>query len=251
MTELDRERIADNIAEVRRRMVAACVAAGRSEHEVSLIAVTKTFPGAYVKIAADCGLTDVAESKAQEGSAKAEELSELGLTWHFVGRLQRNKAKAVVEFADVVQSVDRAALLEALIRATEQSPRYAEGRKLRVLLQVDLDPDLGAQEKDSTDARGGVHPAGLLELADRVAGVPSMKLDGLMAIAPKDTDPAECFARLAALSQRLQSAHPEAIVISAGMSGDYEIAIANGATWVRVGTALFGDRQLTSAKGDS
>jgi pyridoxal phosphate enzyme (YggS family) len=220
---------------VEERIAAACSAAGRPRTSVTLVVVTKTFPAADVRRLAGLGVHDVGESRDQEAAAKAAELAALPLRWHYVGRLQSNKARSVASYATVVHSVDRANLLGPLGSGAERA-----GRDVRVLLQVSLDGD---------PARGGVPvPEGdggydaLLRLADQVAGAPALRLSGLMAVAPRDADPAAAFERLARVSARLRSAHPEAGWVSAGMSGDLEAAVAAGATHLRVGSAILGSR---------
>jgi PLP dependent protein len=221
--------IAANLAAVRERIARACEEAGRAAAEVTLVAVTKTFPAADVRILAGLGITDVAENRDQEASAKAADCADLGLTWHFVGQLQTNKARSVVSYADVIHSVDRRRLVTALSRAA-----VAAGRTPRCLVQVSFDEDEG---------RGGVRPEGVAELADAIAAAEGLSLEGVMAVAPLGADPAPVFARLAEISHSLRAEHPAAKTVSAGMSGDLEHAIASGATHVRVGTALLGGRR--------
>jgi hypothetical protein len=183
------------------------------------------------------GQRDFGENRAQELVAKAAALADLTdppVRWHFVGQLQRNKAAAVARLGAVVHSVDRASLASALGRAGEEN-----GRPVGVYVQVDLGGSaLGPA------ARGGADPGEVPALADTIAAHPGLRLLGLMAVAPRDEDPAPAFARLADLSARVRADHPEAAGLSAGMSGDLEQAVAAGATLVRVGTALFGDRPL-------
>jgi pyridoxal phosphate enzyme (YggS family) len=229
-------RLAENLRAVRARVDAAARAAGRDPAGVRLLAVSKTFPAADVRALAGLGQADFGENRAQELLGKAAELGDLPLRWHFIGQLQRNKAAAVARIGAVVHSVDRLPLATALARAGE-----AAGRPVEVLLQVDL----GGPEGELA-ARGGVVPGELPGLADAVAGLPGLRLRGVMAVAPRGVDPAPAFARLAALAERLRADHPGADEISAGMSGDLEQAVAAGATIVRVGTALFGDRPLPS-----
>lgn len=225
-----REELAANLREVRARIDAAAVASGRRPEEVTLVAVTKTWPASDVALLAGLGVTDVAENRDQEARPKHEATAGLGLRWHFVGQLQRNKARSVAAYADVVQSVDRAELATALDRAA-----ISHGRTLDVLLQVDLaDPP--------QPHRGGVAPADVDRLADTVAGCAALRLAGLMAVAPLGEDPVPAFARLEALSRALVARHPGAVMVSAGMSGDLEAAVATGATHVRVGTAVLGGR---------
>lgn len=247
MTELDVNQVRANIDRVRGEIDQACRAAGRDQSEVTLIAVTKNFPSVAVEFAVTAGLTDVGESKAQELSAKHDALSQLAVNWHFIGRLQRNKAKSVVAHADVIASIDRLPLLNAVDRAAQDCDRFTPEQRLAVMLQVDLDP--AAVHSEGTDggaARGGVQPAELMALATEVARSGALGLSGLMAIAPLGQDPAPCFERLASLSEMLRTEHPSATAISAGMSTDFVPAIKNGATHVRVGTALFGARPLPS-----
>jgi pyridoxal phosphate enzyme (YggS family) len=228
----------ENLRAVRARIEAAARAAGRDPAGVRLLAVSKTFPAADVRALAALGQADFGENRAQELIGKAAELPDLPVRWHFVGQLQRNKAAAVARLGAVVHSVDRLALAGALARAGEAADRPVE-----VLLQVDL----GGPEGELA-ARGGVPPEELPSLADAVAELPGLRLRGLMAVAPRGADPAPAFARLADLAERLRADHPEAVEVSAGMSGDLEEAVGAGATIVRVGTALFGDRPLPSGQ---
>ncbi|GGK98245.1 YggS family pyridoxal phosphate enzyme [Sphaerisporangium melleum] len=224
-----RDEIAAGLAAVERRVAAACAAAGRARQEVTLVAVTKTYPASDVRILADLGVAHVGENRDQEAAPKAAECAGLGLTWHFVGQMQTNKARSVVSYADVIHSVDRSRLVEALSREAVRA-----GRRVTCLVQVALDDDPG---------RGGVAPADLAGVADTVATAEGLVLGGVMAVAPLGGDPARAFARLAELAARLRADHPAATVISAGMSGDLDHAIAHGSTLVRVGTALLGRRK--------
>lgn len=219
---------------VERRVTAACAAAGRPRQDVSVVVVTKTFPASDVRLLAGLGVTDVGESRDQEASAKAEECSDLPLRWHFVGRLQRNKAGSVARYAAWVHSVDRARLVSALSRGA-----VAADRELDVLVQVCLDTD-----PDEAARRGGVAPADLLALAEEVAGAGGLRLRGVMGVAPREGDPRPAFDTLAALSARLRAEHPGATAVSAGMSADLEQAVAAGATHLRVGSAVLGSRPL-------
>jgi hypothetical protein len=235
--EARRAELAENLVAVRARLAAACLAAGRDVSEITMIAITKTRPASDVRLLAELGVTDVGENKDQEAAAKAAACAErgvTGLTWHFVGQLQTNKAASVVRYADVVHSVDR----ERLVRTLGTQARRA-GRTLTCLLQVSLDHD---PPPDGGQARGGAKPAQLLTLADAVADEDGLTLGGVMAVAPLGEPPAPAFAKLAQIATRLQAAHPAATAISAGMSADLEEAIAAGATHVRVGTALLGVR---------
>ena len=221
-----RDDLAAALQRLEQRLTAACESAGRDRSEVLLVAVTKTRPASDVVLLRDLGVTDVGENRDQEASAKVAEVD--GVRWHFVGAVQSNKARSVAAYADVVHSVDRSSLAQALSAGAQRA-----GRELEVLLQVSLDGD---------PARGGALPADLPALADQVAVAPGLRLGGVMAVAPLGADPAAAFASLADVAQRLRGDHPDARAISAGMSGDLEQAIAAGATIVRVGTALLGER---------
>lgn len=231
MTRADE--LAANLAAVQGRIAAAARAAGRDPSEVELVAVSKTFPAADVVLLRALGQCAFGENRHQDAEPKAAAVAEATgsgeVCWHFLGQLQRNKARAVVRYADVVQSVDRAALLAPLARAAIE-----RGRPLRVLIQVDLD--------GSDPGRGGALPLDVPSLADAAAGTDGLVLGGVMAVAPRGAEPGAAFAQLRALSERIRGDHPEARTISAGMSQDLEQAIAEGATLVRVGTALFGGR---------
>jgi hypothetical protein len=225
-----RAELRENLADVRARIAAACGAVGRPGDDVALIAVTKTFPASDVRLLSELGITDVGENRDQEAAPKAAACAVLGLplSWHFIGQLQVNKAASVASYADVVHSVDRPRLVTALGRRA-----LAAGRELRCLVQVSLDEDPG---------RGGVPPSGAAGLADAIAAEPGLALRGVMAVAPLDQAARPAFARLASIAARVRSDHPEATAISAGMSGDLEDAIAEGATLLRIGTALLGGR---------
>ena len=229
-TTARRDELAANLADVHARIERAARTAGRDPSEVQLVVVTKTWPASDVALLAGLGVTDVAENRDQEARPKHDATAGLGLRWHFVGQLQRNKAKHVAAYADVVESVDRVELVDALDRAAG-----ALGRTLDVLVQVDLaDPP--------QPHRGGATPAHVPEVADRVAASGSLRLHGLMAVAPVEEDPRAAFTRLAQVAAELRVRHPEAVVLSAGMSHDLEEAVAAGATHVRVGTAVLGGR---------
>ncbi|MEY9858241.1 pyridoxal phosphate enzyme (YggS family) [Catenulispora sp. GAS73] len=230
-----RARIAENLAAVREDIAAAARKANRDPSEVSLIAVTKTYPASDVRILAELGVLDVGENRDQEAAPKARETAGLGLRWHFIGQLQTNKAASVAEYASFVHSVDRLRLVGALARG---AVRY--DKELTCLVQVDLG---NAEPMDDNAARGGVVPAQVPELADAIAAAPGLRLGGLMAVAPLGAEPGPAFERLSVLAMRLRSTHPSATMISAGMSGDLGEAVAAGATHVRIGSAILGIRR--------
>lgn len=229
-----RQELAGNLEQVRERIVQACIAAGRRAEEVTLIAVTKTWPASDVAHLIALGLREFGESREQEGHAKCSDLIDLlsvtqpPVRWHFIGQVQRNKAARVGQWADVIHSIDRLEILEPLLRS---------GRALQGLIQVRLDE--GGQA--GSGQRGGVPPAEAEALADAVAsaGIP---VRGVMGVAPLGAPAAPAFARLRAVRDRIQRQHPEAHWISAGMSGDLEEAIYEGATHVRLGTSILGSR---------
>ena len=238
MTDADRRaQLAASLDEVRARITRACAAAGRAPGSVTLVAVTKTYPASDVVLLAGLGVTDVGENKDQEAAAKAALVRAAGVTprWHFVGQLQRNKARSVVTYADVVESVDSL----RLVRALDGAAGRHRDRPLDVLVQISLDGD---------PARGGA-VAGAAEaerdlwrVADAVAAAGHLRLGGVMAVAPASWDPDAAFEKLAALAGRMVADHPDSTIVSAGMSGDLEQAIRHGATHVRIGTSLLGMR---------
>jgi PLP dependent protein len=237
-----RAEIETALEDVHSRIATACRTAGRSVEAVRLIAVTKTFPAEDAALLTDLGATDLGENREQEAGPKAAELRKLRPDakprWHMLGRLQRNKARAVARWADEVQSVDSDRLAVALDKAV-RSARDAGDRttSLDVLIQVSIDRD---------PARGGAPLDTLAPLADLVVRSGELRLRGLMAVAPMTMTPGEAFERLAEAAERLRQDHPEATEISAGMTGDLEEAISCGSTCVRVGTALLGTRGLAS-----
>jgi pyridoxal phosphate enzyme (YggS family) len=230
-----------NLCAVQARIDAAARAAGRDPASVALLAVSKTWPAVDVATLAGLGQRDFGENRVQELLAKARGLAsmtDLPVRWHFVGQLQRNKAAAVARLGAVVHSVDREPLVRTLDRFGQEA-----GRPVEVFVQVDL----GGPEGEVA-ARGGVPPGEVPALADLVAEAPGLSLRGLMAVAPRGRAAAPAFTTLVAVAERVRAAHPEAVELSAGMSGDLEEAVAAGATLVRVGTAIFGSRPLLSSE---
>ncbi|WP_200209738.1 YggS family pyridoxal phosphate-dependent enzyme [Micromonospora coerulea] len=232
-----RAELAAGLAQVRARIADACAAAGRDRAEVTLVAVTKTYPAGDVVALAGLGVADVGENRDQEAAPKAAEVAAAGVTprWHFIGQLQRNKCRSVVRYADVVQSVDSVRLAGAL----DAAAAAGRDRPLDVLVQVSIDgdPARGGALPDSTDPDRGLGP-----VAAALAGAGALRLGGLMAVAPLGWEPERAFARLAEVTEQFRRDHPQATVLSAGMSGDLETAIGYGATHVRVGSALLGMR---------
>jgi hypothetical protein len=224
-----RDQLAVSLAQVRDRIGKACAAAGRAAREVTLIAVTKTYPASDIRLLHGLGVGDIGENRDAEAAPKAVACADLPITWHFVGQLQTRKAGSVASYADVVHSVDRARLVRHLGGGAR-----AAGRTLACLVQVSIDGD---------PERGGVPVAGVAEVAEAIAAEPGLVLGGVMAVAPLGMAPYAAFTVLRQCSDTVRAVRPQAGVISAGMSGDLEDAIACGATHLRIGTALLGARR--------
>jgi PLP dependent protein len=214
----------ERLALVRSQVADAASEAGRDPSAITTIVVTKFHPASLVRSLAELGVTDVGENRQQDAGPKAAGLRDLALTWHFIGQLQSNKVRAVLEYASVVQSVDRASLVDALT---------ASDVPVQVFLQLNLTDDPN---------RGGVAPEGLEQLAERVLASDSLTLRGVMAVAPLGEEPRAAFARVRAASERLQTVAPRANALSMGMSGDFREAVLEGATHLRIGTAITGNR---------
>ncbi len=221
--------LAARLERVDRAIAAEARAAGRDPAEITRIVVTKFHPAALVRQLHEHGVRDVGENRQQELAEKAPYTRDLaGLRWHFIGQAQRNKAAAIRRVASVVHSVDRARLADAFERAA------AEGdERLDVLMQVNLTDD---------EARGGVAPGELEMLAEHILSLSSLRLRGVMAVAPLEEEPARAFERVASYSERLKALAPDAAWISAGMTADFAEAIRAGATHLRIGTAITGSR---------
>ncbi|WP_312679141.1 YggS family pyridoxal phosphate-dependent enzyme [Stutzerimonas nitrititolerans] len=220
--------IANNIAKVAARIREAAQAAGRDPDTVGLLAVSKTQPAEAIREANGAGLSDFGENYLQEALEKQADLADLALTWHFIGPIQSNKTRAIAEHFDWVHSVDR---LKIAQRLSEQRP--TELPPLNVCLQVNVSGEA---------SKSGCAPQDVAELARAIATLPNLRLRGLMAIPEPTDDRAEQHAAFARLRQLQQALDLELDTLSMGMSQDLEAAIAEGATWVRIGTALFGAR---------
>lgn len=216
--------LSERLDSVRAQIADAAVAADRSADELTLIVVTKFHPTQLIRDLASLGVRDIGENRHQEASAKADELRDLDLAWHFIGQLQTKKARQVARYADVIHGIDRLGLVDAL-RPID--------RTIDCFLQVNLTDDPG---------RGGVQPNELLPLAETVLDTPTMNLLGVMAVAPLDEPARPAFERLRLLSDALRAIAPDASYISAGMTHDFVDAIAEGATHLRIGTAITGIR---------
>lgn len=225
--------IADNLRALAARIHDSTQAAGREPGSVQLLAVSKTKPAAAIREIHAAGVRDVGENYLQEALAKQAELRDLPLIWHFIGPIQSNKTKAIAEHFDWVHSVDR---LKIAQRLSEQRP--AGLAPLNICLQVNVSGE---------DSKSGCAPADLPALAKAVAALPNLRLRGLMAIPEPSEDRTIQEAAFASLRQLQQGLDLGLDTLSMGMSHDLEAAIAQGATWVRIGTALFGARQYGPA----
>ena len=229
------EAISFGLSRTQERITDACRACGRDPAEVTLVVVTKTYPASDVALLVDLGVRDVAENRDQEARVKSAEVASLRpdaeLRWHMIGQLQRNKCASVAGWADQVESVDRLALVGPLARAAD-----ARGAPLDVLVQLNLDPA-------PAPGRGGSRSEDLHDVAAAVAAMPSLRLRGVMGVAPLDEDPRGAFAALSLAAAGIRASWPMAGTISAGMSGDLEAAIAAGSTQVRIGSAVLGSRE--------
>lgn len=218
------------LEEVRGRIAAAARRASRSPDEVTLVAVTKSFPADVVVAALDAGATDIGENRAQELKEKAIAVPR-DVRWHFIGHLQTNKARTVVGIARLIHSVDRYGLAEEIGRRARSSAHPQD-----VLIEVNVSGE---------PTKHGVEPAQALALAERVAALDGLRVRGLMTMAPFAEDPERSrpyFADLRELGERVASSVPDAAGLSMGMTRDFEIAVEEGATLVRVGEAIFGPR---------
>ncbi|MFM5951541.1 MAG: YggS family pyridoxal phosphate-dependent enzyme [Micrococcales bacterium] len=219
--------LAERLATVKDQISNECTRLGRSEP--TLIVVTKNHSSELADQLYRLGERNFGENRVQEGVPKALELGKADINWHLIGQLQTNKVKQALEFANTVHSLDRQSLLTELTKRTIEREN-----PLEVFIQVNLTSD---------DARGGVQPNQTLGLADAVAQVPTLKLMGLMAVASLENEPEADFESIAELSKRLRAIHPSAHGLSIGMSGDYLQALNYGATHLRIGTAITGNRQ--------
>lgn len=222
------EGLAERLMVMREAIADAANSSGRRTDELTLIVVTKFHPTSLVQSLYDLGVRDVGENRHQEAQMKAEELSALDLRWHFVGQLQTKKARQAAKYAHAIHSIDRERLVEALSTAERETP-------IEAFLQVNLTEDPG---------RGGADPHELERLAESVLSTPTLQLRGVMAVAPlpEEEAPESAFARLRTYSERVQRLAPEATAISAGMTHDFREAIAAGATHLRIGSAITGNR---------
>ncbi len=225
------QELRSRLAAVRAGIAAAAEAAGRDPTDVTLVVVTKTWPTSDIRRLLDLGVVDIAENRHQEAERKAAELADLGIRWHFVGQVQSNKAARIAAYADVVHSVDSVRVAQRL-----NSGAHRHDRRVDCLVQVSLDGDV------RHDGRGGAAARAVAEIADAIAGAGLLRLVGVMGVAPLGADPRPAYEKLASISKEIQAVHGQATWVSAGMSGDFAAAISAGATHVRVGSAILGER---------
>lgn len=225
----------ERISAVRARIAGAALRAGRDPAGVALLGASKEMPPERVRFAVAAGLLDLGENRVQEAQSKIEALADLEPqpTWHMIGHLQSNKARHAVRLFEWVHSVDSVALARELDRR-----RAAVGRPLQVLLEVNTTGEA---------SKHGVSPGACLDLLGELAGFSNLRLRGLMTLGPWSPDPEEArgsFRQLRELEERARERYPELPLdhLSMGMSGDFEVAVEEGATWVRVGTGIFGPR---------
>jgi pyridoxal phosphate enzyme (YggS family) len=222
--------IQSNLEIIQSRIESACTVAGRDISEITLIAVTKTYPASDVDLLKQLGIENVGENRDQEASAKKLEVKS-EFKWHFIGQLQSNKAKSVVNYADLIHSVDRWSLAKEIQKSAQGIDKMQQ-----VLIQVDLD------QSGPDPTRGGIWPAELRELAQLINQASHLELKGLMSVAPLGEKPELAFARLKEIRVDFLKENPGAQILSAGMSDDLESAILHGATHLRIGSALLGER---------
>jgi pyridoxal phosphate enzyme (YggS family) len=244
MTQAREAQLAEALAAVRGRLKEAATAAERNPSEIELLPVTKFFPATDVVLLLQLGCESFGESREQEATAKVADVATMvnrPVRWHMVGNIQTNKARSIARWAYAVHSVSSTKIVDALGRHCQRALLDGErGEPLRVYVQISLDGDV---------SRGGVdvgRPELVDEVCARVADAQGLELAGVMGIPPLGSDADEAFARLAAEHRRVLRVHPEAVHMSAGMSADLETAVKHGSTCVRVGTALLGQRPLTS-----
>jgi pyridoxal phosphate enzyme (YggS family) len=234
MPDSDRaSELASRLEVVRGEIAAAAESHGRTAADVTLIVVTKTWPTSDIRILADLGVTDIGENRHPEAEDKARELAGLGLTWHFVGQIQTNKANRIAGYADLVHSVDSVRLAQRL-----NTGAHSHDRVVDCLVQISLDPGR------SSAGRGGVDPSDAGSVAAAIDTAGMLRIRGVMGVAPLGGDADAAYRKLVEVQRDLQQDYPQATLVSAGMSGDFTTAIAAGATHVRVGSAVLGDRPL-------
>jgi pyridoxal phosphate enzyme (YggS family) len=224
---LDRKvEITSNLSKVKEQIADAAKASDRVISDIKLIAVTKNFPVADLQILYDLGVRDFGENRDQEASEKVGKLPS-DITWHFQGGIQSNKLKSIASWASYIHSVDQT-------RSAQLISDYSPAKVRSVFIQISLD--------QIPESRGGIDPVKLPQISDEISQMPNIKLMGLMAVAPLDQGSKEAFDRMAKYSSVLIKSHPQATGLSIGMSGDFQEAIKHGATHLRIGSSILGNR---------
>ncbi len=221
-----KDQILSNLESVKEKISAAAQAAGRSPNEITLIAVTKTFPVSDLEILYELGVRNFGENRDQEAAPKVSALP-ADITWHFQGGIQSNKLKSISNWASVIHSVDK-------FKYAQMISQFSVGKTKEIFIQVSLD--------SLPQSREGVDPADLMQLAEQIMSLPNLEVKGLMAVAPLDQPTEQAFVRLQQIQQKFIQLYPAASSLSSSMSGDYELAISLGATHVRIGSSILGNR---------
>ena len=221
-----KDQILSNLESVKEKISAAAQEAGRSPSEITLIAVTKTFPVSDLEILYELGVRNFGENRDQEAAPKVSALP-ADITWHFQGGIQSNKLKSISNWASVIHSVDK-------FKYAQMISQFSVGKTKEIFIQVSLDT--------LPQSREGVDPADLMQLAEQIMSLPNLQVKGLMAVAPLDQPTEQAFVRLQQIQQKFIQLYPAASSLSSGMSGDYELAISLGATHVRIGSSILGNR---------
>ena len=221
-----KDQILSNLESVKEKISAAAQAAGRAPSEITLIAVTKTFPVSDLEILYELGVRNFGENRDQEAAPKVGALP-ADITWHFQGGIQSNKLKSISNWASVIHSVDK-------FKYAQMISQFSVGKTKEIFIQVSLDT--------LPQSREGVDPADLMQLAEQIMSLPNLQVKGLMAVAPLDQPTEQAFVRLQQIQQKFIQLYPAASSLSSGMSGDYELAISLGATHVRIGSSILGNR---------
>ena len=220
------DEISANLEKVKEQIKLAAASANRLSDDITLVAVTKTFPVSDIEILYSLGIRDLGENRDQEASAKVGLLPK-DVRWHFQGQIQSNKLKSITSWASFIHSVDQ-------LRYAQMISDYSAGNEKPIFMQVSLDKP--------PQSRSGVNPSELLELAGAISELPGIRLQGLMAVAPVNSPAEQAFAELEDIRSDFLSTFPDAKSLSIGMSGDYQIAIKYGATHIRIGSSILGIR---------
>ena len=226
-----RDEVEARLAAVDARIAGAAAAGGRRREDITLIVVTKTWPESDVRLLHSLGVRDVGENRHPEAEVKANACADLDLRWHFIGQIQSNKAPRIAHYADVAHSVDSVRAAQRLNAGAHSGERIVD-----CLVQVSLDPE------EAKAGRGGASAGDVEAVARAVDDAEALRLRGVMGVAPLGGDAAQAYRRLADEAAQLRAVYPSAAWISAGMTADFELAIAAGATHVRVGSAILGER---------